>query len=70
MFAFGGIAGDVPVVGDWNNSGATQIGVFRDGFLWIEDTTATMPTLPAATDTLAVFAYGGVPGDMPVAGHW
>jgi len=70
VFAFGGIAGDVPVVGDWNNLGATQIGVFRSGFLWIEDTTSAMPAPPAATDTLAVFAYGGVPGDMPVVGHW
>lgn len=70
VFAFGGIAGDVPVVGDWLDKGKTQIGVFRDGFLWIEDTTANLPALPAPHDTLVAFPYGGVPGDQPIVGRW
>lgn len=70
VFAFGGIQGDVPLVGDWTNSGNTNIGVFRDGFLWVEDTTANMPNLPTVFDTLVVFGFGGVAGDLPVAGRW
>lgn len=70
VFAFGGIAGDVPVVGDWTDSGKTSVGVFRDGFLWVEDTTAGLPATPAAGDTLVTFPYGGIPGDQAVVGHW
>jgi hypothetical protein len=44
--------------------------VFRDGFLWVEDTTASLPNIPAAADTLVAFPYGGIPGDQPVVGHW
>ncbi len=28
-FAFGGIAGDIPIAGDWNGSGTTKVGVYR-----------------------------------------
>lgn len=70
VFAFGGIPGDLPIVGDWNNSGNTQVGVFRDGYFWVEDTTANLPAVPAATDTLVGFPYGGIPGDEPIVGHW
>jgi hypothetical protein len=70
VFAFGGILGDVPVAGHWNGSLSTQVGVFRDGFFWVEDTTANLPTPPAATDILVAFPYGGIPGDEPVVGHW
>jgi len=74
IFAFGGIAGDLPIVGDWNNTGSTNVGVFRAGFLWVEDTSfkiaqaATTP--PSGGDTLVVFAYGGITGDVPVVGRW
>jgi len=36
-FAYGGIAGDVPVVGDWSGDGLTKVGVFRMGFYWVLD---------------------------------
>jgi hypothetical protein len=70
VFAFGGIAGDVPLVGRWTSSGGTNVGVFRDGFFWVEDTTASLPAVPAPGDTLAAFPYGGITGDRPVVGHW
>src|SRR5688500_1989704 len=28
-FGFGGVAGDVPITGDWNGSGTTKVGVYR-----------------------------------------
>lgn len=68
VFAFGGIPGDVPIVGDWNNTGNTNIGVVREGFLWIESP-ANMPAAPGAT-LGAVFPFGGVAGDQPVVGRW
>lgn len=72
VFAFGGIPGDIPVVGDWSDMGNTNIGVFRDGFFWVEDTTfaTNVSSNPAATDKLTAFPYGGVPGDQPVVGRW
>jgi len=70
VFAFGGIQGDIPIVGDWKNTGNTQVGVFRNGFFWVEDTTANLPAIPAPGDTLLGFPYGGVPGDEPIVGKW
>jgi len=69
VFAFGGIAGDVPVVGDWNGTGTAKAGIFRLGFYWIEDYNGSAPTTLGGTDTVA-FAYGGIAGDVPVAGVW
>ena len=36
-FAFGGLLGDVPMVGDWNGDGKEQSGLFRAGFFWVLD---------------------------------
>jgi hypothetical protein len=66
-FAFGGIAGDMPVVGDWTGDGKSKVGVFRDGFEWL--LSGSDPS--AATQTaLPVFAFGGIPGDLPIVGDW
>ena len=45
IFAFGDIAGDVPVVGDWNGSGFGKAGVYREGFYWSPTTTAAPRSL-------------------------
>ena len=29
IFPFGGVPGDIPVTGDWNGSGTTKAGVYR-----------------------------------------
>ena len=70
---YGGLAGDIPVTGDWTGSGTTKIGLFRAGFLWILDTNGN-GTFDAAD---AVFAYGSPTGgiiggtpDVPVVGDW
>jgi hypothetical protein len=60
-------AGDVPVVGDWNGSGTSKIGIVRDGFLWLLDLNGD-GTYEPGTDL--EYAYGGVPGDIPVVGDW
>jgi hypothetical protein len=67
VFPFGGITGDVPVVGDWNGDGRTKVGVFRMGFFWVLDTNGNQ-TFDAGTDQ--AFAFGGITGDIPVVGKW
>jgi hypothetical protein len=68
-FAFGGIAGDVPVVGDWTGDGQAKAGVFRYGYFWVLD--GADATAPQANHfVLFGFPFGGVPQDLPVVGRW
>jgi hypothetical protein len=70
-----GTVGDMPVVGDWNSSGISQVGVFRPSdpafggaASWYLDQgnvafpANNMPVIPAFTF--------GTNGDIPVVGHW
>jgi len=67
-FAFGGLAGDVFVTGDWYGSGITTAGVYRAGF-WVLD--AALPGAPQAYHLPGLtFGYGGVAGDVPLTGKW
>ena len=63
----GKMAGDVPVVGDWNGDGRSKVGYFRQGFLWILDTNGNH-VFEQGIDQ--VFSFGGVAGDVPVVGDW
>jgi hypothetical protein len=58
---------DIPVVGDWNASGTTKVGVFRLGFFWVLDTTGTHTFIQGVGQT---FPFGGLSGDVPVTGKW
>jgi hypothetical protein len=58
--------GDIPVVGDWNGTGISKIGIFRQGFFWILDTNGD--GMFDSSDQS--FAFGGVAGDVPVVGDW
>ncbi len=66
VFPYGGIAGDVPVVGDWAGTGVSQVGIFRQGFLWALDANGDRQIDSGDY----VFGYGGLPGDRPVVGRW
>jgi fibronectin type 3 domain-containing protein len=59
-----GVAGDVPLWGDWNRSGRDQLGVFRRG-AWFLDTNGQ--TGWQAGDTALTF---GVATDAPSPGDW
>ncbi len=73
-----GMAGDIPVVGNWNGSadGQSKIGVFRNG-IWYLDYPGTYP---ATSTWLGCGAPGdptkdacipfGVASDIPVVGNW
>ena len=73
-FPFGGVPGDVPVVGDWNGDGRGKVGVFRTScfscgtpnFFWVLDTNGD--ELFDGADQ--AFAFGGVMGDVPVVANW
>ena len=69
FFAFGGIAGDMPVVGDWNGTGFAKAGVFRQGFYWVVDNNGSAAVFPGSSQ-LAAFAFGGIAGDVPITGRW
>jgi hypothetical protein len=75
IFAFGGITGDVPVVGDWSGTGTAKVGMVRPftaggtPALWIEDFNGSAPTVLGGNDNV-VFAFGGIAGDKPVVGKW
>jgi hypothetical protein len=72
-----GQAGDLPVTGDWDGDGRTDIGVFRNGtFLLALLKTIfthpcfTCPLVPITTvEPLPSFNFGQA-GDLPVAGDW
>jgi len=60
--ALGGLVGDIPVYGDWNGTGTTKKGIYRNG-TWLLDFNGT----GAFTTT---YHFGGVAGDYPVVGDW
>jgi len=60
-----GIPGDIPVTGDWNGDGFTEIGVLR-GNLWYLDLNGNGMWDPGVDRT---FNFG-IPGDIPVTGDW
>ncbi len=67
-----GVAGDIPVVGDWTNSGKTTVGVFRPAGTKYNPTTQGEWLLNGANSggpPLITFYYGA-PGDTPVVGDW
>ncbi len=69
-FAYGGIQGDVPVVGDWDGSGTSKVGVFRSGYFWVLDANGNHQFDGTAAGQDLAFAFGGIAGDVPVVGKW
>jgi hypothetical protein len=57
-----GLAGDYPVVGDWDGNGTATIGIYRNGNFYLRNAN----TIGFAD---VVFPFGA-PGDQPVAGDW
>jgi hypothetical protein len=63
-----GITGDIPITGDWNNNGITEIGVFRPStHLFYLDYNGNGVWNGAMTDRSYNF---GITGDIPVTGDW
>jgi len=63
-----GISGDIPITGDWNADGRTEIGVFRNStHLFYVDYNGNGAWNGAVTDKSFNF---GITGDIPVTGDW
>ena len=68
-YSFGGLPGDMPFVGNWNNAGKSCIGVYRSvGSVWLLDLNCNGVFENTPTD--AFFPFGGLAGDVPVVGAW
>jgi len=61
-----GVAGDIPVTGDWNGDGTTEIGVYRQG-RWFFDRDGS-GTWSANVDAFKLSF--GTATDTPVTGDW
>ena len=61
-----GLPGDIPVMGDWDGTGAVKMGVFRGG-TWHLDLNGNGAWDGPTTDRMGSF---GLPGDIPVVGDW
>jgi hypothetical protein len=69
MYSFGaGLPGAIPVVGDWNGSGTTKIGIYSNG-VWYLDMNGNGQWDGEPTDKIAYFG-AGLPGAVPVVGDW
>ena len=63
-----GLTEAVPVAGDWNGTGTTKIGVFVNGY-WYLDMNNNRQWDGEPTDKMAVFGVG-LAGAAPVTGDW
>lgn len=61
-----GLAGDQPVVGDWNGDGADEVGVKR-GNQWLLDLNRNYRWDGCTVDLCLTW---GAPGDVPLIGRW
>jgi len=63
-----GISGDIPISGDWNSDGTTEIGVFRPStHLFYLDYNGNGAWNGASIDKQYNF---GITGDTPISGDW
>ncbi len=66
---WGGDASDIPVVGDWNGTGTTKIGVYQQSTgTWYLDLNGNRSWDGPPVD--GVIGWGGHASDMPVVGDW
>src|SRR5262249_34464741 len=66
-----GAAGDTPVVGDWQGTGFSHVGVWRPGAMaqWFLDLNNTSYVSNSSPNLIYISNYG-TSGDIPVVGKW
>jgi hypothetical protein len=64
-----GLTGAVPVVGDWNGDGTTKIGVYQNGYWYLDVNNNGQWDGDGSGDTLGVFGVG-LTNAVPVTGDW
>lgn len=60
-FAYGGVAGDRYIVGNWFNTGDWNAGIFRNGTWLLDD---------GNHNYNYAYQFGGLPVDTPLVGRW
>jgi hypothetical protein len=63
-----GLPMDIPICGDWNGDGKTEIGCYRDGN-WYLDSNGNRQW-DEGTDLVIPSGSFGLPGETPIAGDW
>jgi hypothetical protein len=61
-----GASGDLPVTGDWDGDGVSQVGTYRQGQWFLDNGNGLWDG--AGVDT--IYGNFGAPGDQPVTGFW
>jgi hypothetical protein len=57
---------DIPLVGDWNNTGTTKVGIYRNGTWYLDrNGNGSLDDCPAGC-----INWGGMPEDVPLVGDW
>ena len=69
FYGFGGNAGEVPLVGDWNGDGRSKIGFYLNGF-WALDNNGNGSFDGTGPGGDRFLAYGGTAGNQPLIGRW
>ena len=68
QYNFSSISGDLPISGDWNNDGISEIGVFRNSTKrFLLDFNGNGVWNGASVDRSYNF---GITGDLPISGKW
>jgi hypothetical protein len=64
-----GLSGDLPIAGDWNHDGTTEIGVYRPSthMFYLDYNGNGIWEGPSTDRSFNTF---GIAGDLPVAGDW
>jgi hypothetical protein len=66
-----GLQGNIPVVGDWDGNGTTTVGIYQvENGIWKLRNSNASGAPDFNTTGLGGFAFGGLPGDLPVVGDW
>jgi hypothetical protein len=63
--SFGGLPGDVPVVGDWTGDGIAKVGIYREG-QWFKDLNNNGTWDGCGVDA-CIESFGGIAIDIPFA---
>jgi hypothetical protein len=65
-----GAAGDIPVIGDWYNTGINNVGVFRSAYTPLNPGPSPQWILSYPQNPPDISFFYGAPGDIPVVGDW
>ena len=69
FYGFGGNAGEIPFVGDWNGTGTSKVGIYVNGF-WVLDFNGNGSYDGTGPGGDRFIPYGGTAGNQPLIGRW